>query len=134
MAAQEGKVTQSHINQLWEHRSNPEKLNSILRTIKERSELGQRAIVVKEDVRLEDFAKAKRPKPHEVNEFLTVLANNITIKLDQPEYFPARCLAWVMGNISPAELYAALKRECERLGFPFNPPPDVRRIFDGLAK
>lgn len=133
-AASEKIITQSHINQLWEHRNNPEKLSTILRTIKERAETGERAIVIKEDVKLADFAKARRPKPHEVDDFLQVLAHNITFKIDAPEYFPARVLAWVQGSISPAQLYVSMKKECERLGLAFNPPPDIKRIFDGLGR
>lgn len=133
-AAEDKIITQSHINQLWEHRDNPEKLSTVLRTIKERAETGEKAIVVKEDVKLADFTKAKRPKPNEVNDFLNVLASNITFKIDQPEYFPARVLAWVMGNISPAQLYVSMKRECERLGLPFSPPPDIKKIFDGIGR
>lgn len=133
-AAEKGVVNQGHIHQLWEARGNPDRLAAILRTIKERKEAGEKAIVVKEDVTIQDFAKARRPKPHEIAEFLNVLSTNITMKLDQPEYFPARVLAWAAGNISPAELYASLRRECEAHGLPFNPPADVKKIFDGIKK
>lgn len=134
-AAEDGFITQNHISQLWEHRNNPERLSTILRTIKERAQTGEKAIVVKEDVKLADFAKARRPKPHEVVEFLNVLASNIVFKLPTgTEYFAARCLAWVNGAISPAQLYISMKKECERLGFPFNPPADIKRIFDGLGR
>lgn len=131
-AAEDGVITQSHINQLWEHRQNPEKLSMILRTIKERAETGERAIVVKEEVKLADFAKARRPKPHEITDFLHVLASNITFKIDAPEYFPARVLAWVQGTISPAQLYVSMKKECQRLNLEFNPPADIKKIFDGI--
>lgn len=133
-AADKGVVTQNHINQMWLHRDNREKLMEILRAIKTRSEAGERAIVVKEEMTIVEFAKIRRPKPSEVNEFMEVLAKNITNKIDEPEYFAHRVLAWVQGNISLAGLYASLRRECDKLEVPFTPPEDIRRLLMSVAK
>lgn len=133
-AAQEGTVNQGHINQLWKYRNDSEKMSELIRRIKEKAEQGERAIVIREEVQIEDFAKVRRPKPHELNDFLEVVAGMVTNKLDQPEYFAHRILSWCAGYISQAQLYVSLRRECERLGLPFTPPSDVKKILDGVAK
>jgi ParB family chromosome partitioning protein len=132
--AQKGIVTQNHIHQLWAHRDNPEKISELIRTLKERKEKGERAVVIKEDIKIEDFARVRRPKPHEVQDFMQHLGMMITNKIEEDEYFAHQCLAWVMGNISQAQLWTALKRECTRKGLPFTPPLDVKRIFDRVQK
>lgn len=133
-AADEGIVTQNHIHQLHKYKGNTEKLSEMIREIKHRAEKGERGIVIKEATKIVDFAAIRRPKPHEVDEFLAVLFTNIVKKIPEEEYFASRCLAWVMGHISPAQLYVSLKRECERLGLDFNPPDDVRKLLASVTK
>lgn len=131
VAAREGTIKQTHINQLWENRGDHAKMMEMLRIIKERVEMGMKAVVIKEDIKLADFVAVRRPKPHEVESFMEVVANCVTNKLDQPEYFAHRTLAWAAGNISLLNVYVSLREECKRLGLPFNPPPDVKKILNG---
>lgn len=133
-AAKDKKVTQNHIGQLYEHRHNREKLMEMLFRIKTMAEQGAKAIVIKEDIKITDFAAVRRPKPHEVEDFMFVVANNLTNKLDAPEYFAHRCLAWCAGNISLAHAYVSLQKECANQGVAFNPPPDIKKILDGVNK
>lgn len=132
-AANKGIVNHGHINQLWNYRDNPEKLSELIRSIKERKEKGEKFVKIKEDVKILDFVKPKRPKPHELLNFMQHLGQMITNKLpDGEENFAHLCLAWCSGNISEAQIWAALKRECERRNFKFNPPDDVARIFNSV--
>ena len=134
-AANDGVVTQNHINQMWNYRDDPAKLSDMIRMIKERSEKGERAIVIKEDVKIVDFAKVRRPKPHEIEEFLMVVASNITNKLpDDQECFGHQVGSWTAGYASMVQVYCALRRECARLGLPFNPPADIKKIMDSITK
>lgn len=132
--AANGVVNQNHIHQLWKHRNDSEKMSSLIRTLKERKEKGERVIIIKEDVKIEEFVRVRRPKHHEINNFMMNMGNMLTSRLPGDEYFPNVVLAWVMGNISEAQAWAAMKRECERQGVKFTPPPDVERIFQNVAK
>lgn len=132
--AEKGIVNQNHIHQLWAHRDNPEKMSEMIRTLKERKEKGERVVVIKEDVKLEDFVRVRRPKPHEIQHFMVNFASMVTNKIEEDEHFAHRVMAWVMGHISEAQVWGALKRECARLNLPFTPPADVQRIFDNVAK
>lgn len=134
VAAREGSIKQSHINQLWENRGDPEKMMQMLVIIKERVQMGMKAVVIKEDIKITDLVAVRRPKPHEVESFMEVVASCITNKLDQPEYFAHRTLAWAAGNISLLQLYISLREECKRLGLAFSPPLDVKKILDGATK
>lgn len=134
-AAADKVVNQNHINQMWAYRDQPEKLSEMIRTIKERSEKGERSIVIKEDVKIIDFAKVRRPKPHEIEEFLMVIASCITNKLpDELECFGHQVGSWAAGYSSLVQVYCALRKECARLGLAFNPPPDVKKIMDSITK
>lgn len=134
-AAAEKVVNQNHINQMWAYRDNPEKLAAMIQMIKERSEKGEKAIVIREDVKITDFAKVRRPKPHEIEDFILVLAQLITNKLpDDQECFAHQVLSWAAGYASMAQAYVAMRNECARLGLPFNPPSDIKRILDSVTK
>lgn len=129
-AANEGVVTQNHVKQMWNYRNDSEKLAEMIRTIKERAEKGERAIVLKEDVKITEFASVRRPKPHEIEEFTMIFAKCITNKLPEDDTPIAhKILSWTMGHTSMAAIYVALKKECERLGLPFIPPSDVEKIM-----
>jgi ParB/RepB/Spo0J family partition protein len=132
-AAENRIVTQGHINQLWAYRNNPEKMSQIISQIKMRHEAGEKNIVIREEVKIKDFAAVRRPKPHEVDQFIDVINDMVTQKIDANEYFAHKVLCWCMGYISQAELYAALKRECARLDVDFSPPTDVARIFESVS-
>jgi ParB/RepB/Spo0J family partition protein len=135
-AADQGIVTQSHINQMWSYRDDNEKLSAMIREIKERTDKGERSIVIKEERKITDFAAVRCPKHHEIDDFLEVLAKNIVQKLPEEidEYFAARCLAWVRGHISQAQLYLSLRKECTRLNLEFRPPEDIRKIMESVVK
>lgn len=133
-AASEGVVNQNHIKQLYQYRDNPEKLLELVTFIKERAEAGEKAIQIKENMNVVNFAKVRRPTPREVSDILAILGAMVTNKLDDDFYFPHRALAWAAGNISLAEFYVSLRKECERLELPFTPPEDVRVILDSLTK
>jgi len=131
--AANGVITQSHIQQLFQFRDNPEKISELVRYIKERADEGERAIQIKQNMDIIQFAKVRRPTPQEIKDRLAEIGAMITNKLpDEGFYFPHKVLAWAAGNISLAEFYVALRKECNRLSLPFTPPEDVRRILDGL--
>jgi ParB/RepB/Spo0J family partition protein len=133
-AADNGVITQNHINQMWTYRDDDEKLSSMIREIKERTDKGERAIVIKEERKIAEFASVRCPKSHEIDDFLEVLARNIVHNISEDEYFAARCLAWVRGHISQAQIYMSLRTECKRLGVEFRPPDDVSKILNSVVR
>lgn len=134
-AAREGVVTQAHIHQLHQHRSNPTKIAEMLRLIRERVQAGERGIVIREDVKIIDFAKVRKPKAGEGDEFLEVIGRNITNRLpDGEECFAHKVASYYMGYSSQAAIYAALKRETEKLGFVFRAPADIEKIMTNLTR
>jgi ParB/RepB/Spo0J family partition protein len=132
--AADGVIKQSHIQQLYQFRDNPEKLAELVRYIKERAEEGEKAIQIKQNLDIIQFAKVRRPKPHEIMDMLALIGAMITNKIDDDFYFPHKVLAWSAGNISLAEMYVALRKECTNRSLPFNPPEDVRQLLNGLSK
>lgn len=127
--AEKGVINQNHIKSLYALRSKPQEMIEALRKLREQKEKGEKVIVIKRELTAIDLIKVKKPSTYELNEDLDYL-NEQLIKHTQEENFGARCLAYAAGNISKIEFYSSVKRECKRLGVPFNPPPDVASIIN----
>jgi ParB/RepB/Spo0J family partition protein len=128
--AGKGTINQQHVKSLYLLRNKPEKMYEVFRNIKEARERGDKVVVVKKDKDLVDITKIRRPAPHELYAVLDVVYNIVTARTGK-ECFGARCIAFAAGAISELDFWFSLKRECERLEIPFNPPNEIAELLKG---
>lgn len=128
--AAKGVINQQHVKSLYQLRNTPEKMYELFISIKEAKERGDKVVVIKKVIDVLEITKIKVPAKHEVFGMLDIVANMITNKTGR-ENFGARCLAYAAGAISLAEVYLSLKRECDQLGLPFDPPKEIKVLLNG---
>lgn len=126
--AAKGIINQQHIKSLFLLRNKPEKMYDVFKSIKEAKERGEKVVNIKKEKDVIELTKMRRPAPHELFLLLDTVFNMITGQTGQ-ENFGARCLAFCVGSISEIDWWYALKRECERLKVPFNPPAEIKELL-----
>ena len=121
-------INGQHIKSLWALRHKPEKMYEAFRAIKEARERGEKVVPIVKVKDAVEITKTKRLQPHEIYVLLDVVYNHLVASTGN-ENFGARCFALVVGSIPEVDWWFSLKRECERMGVPFNPPQDIKELL-----
>lgn len=121
-------INGQHIKSLWALRLKPDKMYEAFRAIKEARERGEKVVQVVKVKDAVEITRTKRLQPHEIYVLLDIVYNHL-VATTGSENFGARCLALVVGSIPEVDWWFSLKRECERMNVPFNPPQDIKELL-----